>query len=386
MPAASNRRVLLAATGALILAAAPARAQTYFFYGTPSEAYKAQMMLNLKTGLQSAVNLQQSVAVNNYSMMADRKTIEAACSSGSHDFATEARLADELRGKDVYYLVLYSQQAGLFSSRSNLTKLEALGGAPLDHGIRPSAEFAFSRWALSVNKAMGSAFSSSSGKLADAIASSADYYLDYVFERDRAEIGELSQNISYQTPPKIHDPSPKVLADAYISMVIDPAIARLSNPSPEELASLHAWEEDVRASIVAFEQVQLDPQKIALRVRQDNPRAPAVADAFLRNATAHLENGIANQADIERAYDGSWDAGLAPGRTKQLMTMKYVSDPSSFIHLQQIQSRDAMSRLHLNPVDMFYGRREDIIDTIKATSGEMDDDWCTGQPLTATSR
>ena len=397
MLAASDCRTMLAVLGWLFaasIATSPVSAQTYLFYGTPSEAFKAQMATDLSSALQNAVALRQSLKANNYSMMADRKTIEQACSAGYHDTKTEAELLDALMGKDVYYLALYSQQGGPFGDRSRWTRLEALGGAPLDGGIRGSAEFAFSRWAATVNAIVGQAFSGNADKLRNAIAASADLYADYVVERNQAEINDLRQNITYKTPPQIHDPSPQVLADAYISIVLDPAIGRLKDTSPDKLSSWHAWLEDVRSAIIAYEKSPLDPQAIAARVRQDNPTAPDVADAFLRNATAHSKDGVANQAGIETAYDDAWIAGnyrrgvrvdTPPGRSAQLGRLKYVSDPASYLRLQSLQSREMLAQLNLNPVDMFFGRREDIIDKIKASSGETDDDWCTGQPLATQS-
>jgi hypothetical protein len=64
-----NYRLLSVFISILICAAVPVSAQTYLFYGTPGDAVKAQMMLDLKATLQDVVALRSSIQQTNQALV-----------------------------------------------------------------------------------------------------------------------------------------------------------------------------------------------------------------------------------------------------------------------------------------------------------------------------
>jgi hypothetical protein len=283
------------------------------------------MMLDLQRVGMKAVELTYTKREFSDQIADARLRVRASCASGARDQSSETRLVGLLRDKDLYYLPFYMQSG---QAARAVTAMDAITGGKVDNGIRPSAEFAFARWALEIKAALGNASFRDENALESALRNSEASYVHYVIRRNAAEIEELTRNLNR---PEV-DPAPDDLANAYVDAVLQPAIEDQKDITADDAAALHQWAEAVRAAIIAYEKLEPTPEALAeyLRKKQDYPER--MLQIFLQRANYAREHGQMNQAWLFRNYHELRDAVDAtrgirllnppPARALEVLRMK----------------------------------------------------------------
>jgi hypothetical protein len=367
---------------AVVLVSPAGKAETVLFRGTPSQAFVAQIMLDLQNVARKAGELTYMKREFSDQIADARLSVNASCVSGTRDQASEARLVGLLRDKDLYYLFFYMQSGQAATSRA-VTAVDIMTGGKLDNGIRPSAEFAFARWALQIKAALGTALFRDENALESALRNSEASYVDYLIFRNEAEIEELTRNLNRP----VVEPAPGDLANAYVDAVLQPAIEDQKDITADDAAALHQWAEDVRAAIVAYEKFEPTPEALVeyLRKRQNYPER--ALQIFLQRANHAREHGQMNQAWLFREYHELRDQidatrgirPLNPGPPKALevLRMKFATDPAPVNRMEYLVDKFHLARVNLQPSNNYIAVRQWLIDHRLTQTV----DWCTGQPL-----
>ena len=129
-----RRRRILCAIAAVISAlmiAASARASEVLFYGTPGEAMKAQMMLDLQSVAMNMAKVKYGKEGLGREIADARGAVIQSCKSGVRDEADESRLVRLLDAKDFWYMPFYwTGEQGLLAAAA----MDKLTGGRLDGG------------------------------------------------------------------------------------------------------------------------------------------------------------------------------------------------------------------------------------------------------------
>jgi hypothetical protein len=238
----------------------------------------------------------------------------------------------------------------------------------LDGGIRPDAEFSFNAWAFAMKDALFGAGLGDQAAAENAIEKTRPLYISYVVARNTAEIKVITNG---RADFMIPDPTPRLFADTYADKVLKEAVEHGRHWNGPPLTPQYI--EEMQQTVFAYENIKLDPEKIANWLTSGGFKPRSVED-FRKKVKAAESDPKTFQAALEQAYSEAWveDEVLKgngeippPLRNVQLLRMKYASDPAAVKHLDTV-----------DPTHQYLQFRPGIKQLVGPNV-----DWCTGEEI-----
>ena len=223
--------------------------------------------------------------------------------------------------------------------------------------------------------ALGAGLMGNEAAIETAIRNSEAAYVKYATLRNEAEIDDITPKLN-RPPPQS---TPQTLAQSYVDLVLQPAIEAQENITSADASELRQWADNVKAAIIAYENIEVTPEALAAHLRKLNYPEKFI-EIFLQRANSHRAPLLQEYQAVQDAYDrtrGIEPLGTRPNKELEVERMKWIADPKTVANLERLNfNRELLWRVKLQPWQNYIAMKEGLVAHPEPTT-----DWCTGQAL-----